>query len=134
MTVRAIVDYIYNTLASGLFYFIETIITPHITAEGTIEVMFWFFTIPLLITNLILAILSSFTNYRNIFIKTTTGHGYVGKDLTSLNYARKFLKATTLADIATTNGVYISRNAFEARSGNRLREGLGWPRARAELL
>jgi hypothetical protein len=41
---------------------------------------------------------------------------------------RKFLKAITLADIATTNGVNISRNAFEARSGNRLCEGLGWPR------
>jgi hypothetical protein len=60
-------------------------------------------------------------------------NGYVGKDLTSLNYVRKFLKAITLADIATTNGVYISRNAFEARSGNRLREGLGWPRVPAEL-
>jgi hypothetical protein len=50
-----------------------------------------------------------------------------------MNYVRKFLKAITLADIATTNGVYISRNAFEARSGNRLREGLGWLRVPAEL-
>jgi hypothetical protein len=50
---------------------------------------------------------------------------YVGKDLTSLNYMRKYLKAITLADIATTKGVYISHNAFEAKSGNRLREGLG---------
>jgi hypothetical protein len=34
-------------------------------------------------------------------------NGYVGKDLTSLNYVRKFLKAITLADIATTSGVYV---------------------------
>jgi hypothetical protein len=53
--------------------------------------------------------------------------GYVEKDLPSLNYVRKFLKAITLADIAMTNGVYISHNAFEAKSGNRLQEGLGWP-------
>jgi hypothetical protein len=79
MTVRAIVDCTCNTLASGLFYFIETIITPHITVEGTIEVMLWFFTIPLLISNLILAILPSFTNYRNIIIKTTTGHCSSGR-------------------------------------------------------
>jgi hypothetical protein len=54
--------------------------------------------------------------------------GYVGKDLTSLNYMRKFLEAITLADIAMTNCAYISHNAFEAKSGNRLREGVGWPR------
>jgi hypothetical protein len=79
MTVRAIVDCICNTLASGLFYSIETIITPHIAVEGTIEDLFWFFTTLLLISNLILAILQSFTNYRSIIFKTTTGHCSSGR-------------------------------------------------------
>jgi hypothetical protein len=41
--------------------------------------MLWFFAIPLLITNVLLAILPSFTNYRNIIIKTTTGHCTSGR-------------------------------------------------------
>jgi hypothetical protein len=79
MTVRLLLDWICTTIASVLFYFIETIITPHITVESTIEVMFWFFSIPLLIANLLLAILPSFTNYRAIIIKTTTGHCSSGR-------------------------------------------------------
>jgi hypothetical protein len=45
--------------------------------------------------------------------------GYTGKDLTSLNYVKKFLKAITLADIATTNSVYISCGLEHARSKKR---------------
>jgi hypothetical protein len=60
-------------------------------------------------------------------------NGSVGKDLTSLNYVRKYLKAITLADIATSNGESISYNAFEALKGNGLRNDLGWPQLPNEL-
>jgi hypothetical protein len=50
------------------------------------------------------------------------GNGFVGKDLTSLNYVRKYLKAITLADIATSNGESTPYNAFEALKGNALRD------------
>jgi hypothetical protein len=48
--------------------------------------------------------LKKLRKYDVFIMKQFVEKGYVGKDLTSL---RKFLKAITLADIATKNGVYI---------------------------
>jgi hypothetical protein len=73
MTVRSIVDYLCRTTANCLFYIIENIIEPNISAEKTVEIMFWFITLPFIIMNLLLTILPSFHNYRNTIIRTTTG-------------------------------------------------------------
>jgi hypothetical protein len=73
MTVRHVVDMFCRLAASCLFYLIETFITPHITVEGAIYSMMCFLTLPILIMNLFVAILPSFTNYRNTITSTTTG-------------------------------------------------------------
>ena len=43
------------------------------------EVIFCLFAVPLLISNLLLALLPNFTNYRNTIFKTTTGHCSSGR-------------------------------------------------------
>ena len=66
--------------------------------------------------------------YDTYIMEQFVKRGFTGKDLTSLNYVRKYLKVVTLADIATTDGTFISKKAFEGIAGNRLRDTLGWPR------
>jgi hypothetical protein len=56
----------YLTTAS-LFWFIETIIEPHITVDGVFTVLIWFMTPPLLIIRLLLTILPNFYNYKTNF-------------------------------------------------------------------
>ena len=73
ITVRLITDWLCNFTASCLFFFIERIIEPNISAEKTIEVMFWFITLPFIIMNMLLKVLPSFHNYRNTVPKTTPG-------------------------------------------------------------
>jgi hypothetical protein len=85
MTIRSIADYLCRITANCLFNIIENIIEPNISIEKTVEVMFWFITLPFIIMNLLLTILPSFHNYRNTIIKTTTGccssgrHGKEGR-------------------------------------------------------
>ena len=55
--------------------------------------------------------------------------GFQNADLKALNYARKFLKAVTLADIATADGSRISIQAYDIIVGNGLRTGIKeWPK------
>ena len=79
MAVRDVIDLTLYIVSSTLFFLIETIITPNITIEGTMEVIFCLFAIPLLISNLIMALLPNLTNYRNTIIKTTTGNCSSGR-------------------------------------------------------
>ena len=65
-TVRLVIDWCCSLCTSYLFYIIETIITPNITTEGFLTIMFWFLTIPILIMNLLLHFLPSFHNYQRI--------------------------------------------------------------------
>ena len=55
-------------------------------------------------------------------------NGFTGRNLTNLNYVRKFLQAFTLADITTADGGQITMRAFECIAGNKLRVDVGWPR------
>jgi hypothetical protein len=73
MTIRFIVDCMCRVTTNCLFYIIENIIEPNISIDKTVQVMFWFITLPFIIMNLLLRILPSFHNYRNTIIKTTTG-------------------------------------------------------------
>ena len=59
--------------------------------------------------------------------------GYCGKDLTQLNYVRKYLRAVTLADITTVDGNKIAHLAFDCKEGNGLREDIEWPRVPSTL-
>jgi hypothetical protein len=65
MTVRAAVDYSCNLTATILFWFIEQIIEPNITVDTTFTVLFWFISPPLLVLNLLSAILPVFNNYKS---------------------------------------------------------------------
>jgi hypothetical protein len=71
LTIRHITDVFCYLSATSLFSFIENIIIPNITVENVIDVLMWFFAPPLLIMNLLSAILPTFHNYRNITIKIT---------------------------------------------------------------
>jgi hypothetical protein len=69
MTVRAVVDWICKLTANTLFYIIERIIEPNITVEQVFAVLFWIISPPLLIMNLLSAVLPAFhhhkTNYQS---------------------------------------------------------------------
>jgi hypothetical protein len=65
MTIRLIIDWLLYITTSSLFYIIERIIEPNITAEGAINIMLLFFIFPFYILNILLSILPLFTNYRN---------------------------------------------------------------------
>ena len=54
--------------------------------------------------------------------------GFQNGDLKSLNFVRKFLKAVTLADIATADGCRISHHSYEGMESNGLRKDLIWPK------
>ena len=55
-------------------------------------------------------------------------NGYKSEDLKILNFVRKYLRAFTLADIATINGNKISHQSIEGIKSNRLLEDVKWPR------
>ena len=50
------------------------------------------------------------------------------KDLKILNIMRMYLKAFSLADIATSDGKSITYNAWHLKSSNELRVNYDWPR------
>ena len=50
------------------------------------------------------------------------------KDLNIINMMRMSIKALTLADIATADGKYISTQAWNLISSNKLRDHYDWPR------
>ena len=54
--------------------------------------------------------------------------GYRKSDLKMLNYMRMYLRAVTVADIASTTGLTINHLAWELLQGNDLREHYDWPR------
>ena len=50
-------------------------------------------------------------------------------DLKSLNFARKYIEAISLADIASIDGQRISHQAFEALARYGLHNDTNWPKA-----
>ena len=54
--------------------------------------------------------------------------GFRNTDLKSLNFVRKYLKAVTLADIATADGRHISHHSYERLESNDLHKNLIWPK------
>ena len=54
-------------------------------------------------------------------------------DLHILNIMRMHVKAATVSDIATSDGKFISYNAWNLIGSNNLREDLDWPRQLPEF-
>ena len=63
MTVRAVVDWTCTLTANTLLWFIDKIIEPNITVEQVFAVLFWIISPPLLIMNLLSAILPAFHHH-----------------------------------------------------------------------
>ena len=61
-------------------------------------------------------------------MKAFVDGGFRNTDLKSLNFVRKYLKAVTLADIATADGRRISHYSYKGLEGNGLRKDLEWPK------
>ena len=63
----------------------------------------------------------------NVPLMTLFSRGYKYLELKTLNYIRKFLKAYSLANIATIDGKYISHLAYIVEESKNSRKVI-WPR------
>ena len=66
---------------------------------------------------------------KDVYLMKAFGNsGFRNADLKSLNFVRKYVKAVTLADIATADGCRIFHHSYEGLEGNGLHKDLEWPK------